>query len=309
MEMKQLLQRVDYFKGLDGKALDRLADAAILRNYPAGEVIVKQGETGLGLYVITRGRVRVEKEMPNGQPPLKLNELPTKETSAFAEMAVIDNQPRSATVRSIEETECILLTRDSMTKLMQKYPEIAVGIARDLAQKLRAANDLLAATGQKGNAPAPAAGAAPPSPAPPPAAEGTTDAPKAESNGNAPAEGFKASAQKTLLSVFDRLYTMKALTKFSVAVIGCPVEGVAADSIGEIRLGEVKAVILPSRSKTGLRLQALESGEFTLDVLRPEGGGPIRFGPMPLDPGEDCRLDLSSGEPMLYRNGIPAGGR
>ena len=70
-------------------------------------------------------------------------------------MSLLDNKPRSATVTALEDTECVLLTRDSIMKLMNKYPEIPIGMARVLAERLRVANEKLAAA-----------------PPPPPAASG-----------------------------------------------------------------------------------------------------------------------------------------
>src|SRR2546428_7149326 len=159
--MKDLISKIDFFSGLDEKILKKLADACIMRQFTKNETIVRQGEMGLGLYVIAKGRVKVEREQ--GGQRLLLNELGPEQF--FGEMALLDNKPRSATVTGLEDSECVLLTRDSFVRLMNKYPEIPIRMARVLADRLRVANEKLAA----GPAPAAAAAAGAPAAAPPPA--------------------------------------------------------------------------------------------------------------------------------------------
>ncbi len=299
MNLKQLLGKLDFFQGLDEKIVSRVADAAIVRQYAKDEAIVRQGEMGLGLYVIMRGRVQVEREQGDKRVPIA--ELQAEQS--FAEMAIIDNQPRSATVRAIEETETILLTRDSFVKLMQKYPEIAVRIAKLLAERLRTANDKLAAM-QSAPAQAAAPGPGPNAPATPaPSASGSSNA--TASNGSAPVPagpGMKQDIQGKMLGWFENLYTIKAMTRFSVAVLGCPVEGVSADAVETIRVGDVKAVVL--RAGSAMRIEASEPGPFTLHVFEPGAPRPTRFGPVDLEPGEDCLLALGKGAPRLTRSGL-----
>jgi CRP-like cAMP-binding protein len=62
-DIRNLLEKIDFFAGLDEKILKQGSQAVISRQYDANETIVKQGEMGLGLYIIIRGRVKVEKEM------------------------------------------------------------------------------------------------------------------------------------------------------------------------------------------------------------------------------------------------------
>jgi len=142
MQLKALFEKIDFFSGLDDKVLRKLADAAVLRRYRRDEVIVRQGEMGLGLYIVVHGRVKVERTC-NGGPPVKVAELAAEQF--FGEMSVVDDKPRSATVTTIEDTECLLLTRDSFVSLMQKYPEIPIRVARLLAERLRKTSETLAA--------------------------------------------------------------------------------------------------------------------------------------------------------------------
>src|ERR1700757_4071292 len=117
---EELFKKIDFFAGLDDRILRKLSEAAVMRRYGKGEVIVRQGEMGLGMYLILRGRVTVDRE-ENGAS-IRVAELGPEQF--FAEMSVVDNRPRSASITTAEETECLVLTRDSFAKLMTKYPEI-----------------------------------------------------------------------------------------------------------------------------------------------------------------------------------------
>jgi len=69
------------------------------------------------------------------------------------ELALLDEQPRSATVVSSEDVECLLITRDSFNKLVRKDADIVLRIASTITDKLRRANSkLMELTSQEGSA-------------------------------------------------------------------------------------------------------------------------------------------------------------
>ena len=119
---------------------------------------------------------------------------------------------------------------------------------------------------------------------------------------------MKADIQKQLIETFEMLYTLKAFTRFSVAILGCPVEGSAARALGVIRLGDVKAVLLPSSGPVEMGIEAWGAGEFQLHVFHPAlfgTGAPraLRFNPVPIQPND--RFILSLPDAILTRQ-IPA---
>jgi hypothetical protein len=73
--------------------------------------------------------------------------------------------------------------------------------------------------------------------------------------------------------------------------------------VDEIRVGDVKALFFPAGEPVGMRIDATESGSFTLDVFTPYAAGPYHFGPVPADPGDNIRLTLAGGEISLLRCG------
>jgi hypothetical protein len=282
------LTGISLFKGLDERSLERLAEEAFFINYEPGGVLVEEGHKhGLSMFVIVSGSVKWQTQAG------KSGEL--KAGKVVGEMSVIDSQPRSATVTAIEPTRCIQLTRDKVLKLMNANSAIATGLAIALATKLRETNQ-----SQPTAPPAPPAGAAATSSNGSGAskAEGAA-ATEAHEGG---AKGYKQQAQDVMLSTFNTLYTVKAMTRFSVAVLGCPVEGVSPEAAGVVRMGDVKAVFLPA-GRAKMQVAAERAGSFTLHVFTPGGAGAAKFGPVELTPGQDCRLDIAGGAISLTRDG------
>jgi CRP/FNR family cyclic AMP-dependent transcriptional regulator len=296
--MNELITKIDFFSGLDEKILKKISDACIVRQFTRNETIVRQGEMGLGLYVIARGHVRVDREEKGVRT--QVAELGPEQF--FGEMSLLDNKPRSATVTGTEDSECLLLTRDSFVRLMNKYPEIPIRMARVLAERLRIANEKLAAAPPPAPVTAQAAAALnTPVPSAAAAASATTNGVASV----APAdEGTKSQIRHKLIETFQSLYTLKALSCFSIAVLGCPVEGIASNTVDEIRVGDVKALFFPAGEPVGMQIAATEPGCFTLDVFTPQGVSPYHFGPVTVDPGDDVRLTVAQGMVILEHSGI-----
>ena len=227
----------------------------------------------------------------------------------FAEISMVDSQPRSATVTTMEETECMLLTRDSFLKLVRSYPDLALRLARVLAERLRAADEKLAASESVG--PLPQAAAAAAQPAPSPAGGGKTESPAQPDAPDQSSAFSKTRVQASMLDTFSRLYAAKAMVRFSVAVLGCPVEGGGRDVLGQIRVGEAKAILLPATQHAAMDIVAQHRGSFTLHVFRPDLEDPLGFGPLDIQPDDDFQLRMERGSASLWNCGrriLPAGG-
>ena len=103
--------------------------------------------------------------------------------------------------------------------------------------------------------------------------------------------------------MFQSLYAVRALTRFSVAVLGCPVEGAASNIVDQIRVGEVKALFFPAGEAVDMRIDAGEPGCFTLHVFTPTSAAPHRFGPVDVAPGDNVHMTLLSGNVALRHGG------
>jgi CRP-like cAMP-binding protein len=133
METDQILAKVPIFSDLQGKHLKRLAKLMVPRTFKAGDVIVKEGDQAAGAFVITSGKVEVVRG--EGANEVKLNTL--SEGDFFGEMALFEGFPRSATVRCLEDTECLAMTRWDFRAELTKQAEVAVAVLETVVKRLR----------------------------------------------------------------------------------------------------------------------------------------------------------------------------
>jgi CRP/FNR family transcriptional regulator, cyclic AMP receptor protein len=134
MGREDMLKNVPIFSELGRRDLERLGKLMVPRNIKAGEVIIKEGDQAAGFFVISTGRVEVVQGV-DGSNPQQLAQLGTGEF--FGEMALFEGFPRNATVRAMEDTECLAMTRWDFTAEMKNHPEIAVGMVPVLVRRLR----------------------------------------------------------------------------------------------------------------------------------------------------------------------------
>jgi len=128
VELEQQLASVPLLAGLETRVRRRLAEIGKRRTYAADEVIVREGSTGTALYIVLRGRARVER---GGET---IGEITAGDF--FGELALIEEHPRSATVIATDETDCLLFPAWEFTSLLEEHPEIAVPIMRALIGRL-----------------------------------------------------------------------------------------------------------------------------------------------------------------------------
>jgi CRP-like cAMP-binding protein len=115
----------DLFSRLSPRDRDRLARRATIRRYPAGSIIVREGDTSMTLYVVLAGRVGVEVQTR------RVRELASG--AFFGEMGLVDDHPRSASVIALDDTECALLGAWDV----RQHGGLALGLLPILVQRLR----------------------------------------------------------------------------------------------------------------------------------------------------------------------------
>lgn len=113
----------------------------VLKTYKANEIIVREGEDGLGWFILKSGRVGVFKGS------LKIAEY-SDPGSIFGELSGIMNRPRTAMLQAIEQSEVVCL-ECTLTELIQQQPAIARKILVNLAERLaKTTDDLWSAVGK-----------------------------------------------------------------------------------------------------------------------------------------------------------------
>ena len=129
----EFLKHVRLFEDLDRKSLEAIANAAVEQSYTAGQEIVRQGDTGVGAFILKSGRVEAVQDRAGHQH--RLAELKTGDV--FGEMALLDEFPRSATVRAVEPTTCLGIQRWHFRGILESHPQIALALLPVLTKRLR----------------------------------------------------------------------------------------------------------------------------------------------------------------------------
>ncbi len=101
-----LLSRVPLFGGLPEPDLERLAEVAVPRRFVAGEVVFREGDDSDTCYIVRRGRARAVRVHLDGRTITLANFGPG---DIFGELAMFDNERRSATIETLEETETVAI--------------------------------------------------------------------------------------------------------------------------------------------------------------------------------------------------------
>ncbi|WP_223476787.1 mechanosensitive ion channel family protein [Oricola indica] len=129
----EILSRIDLFSGaLERDELAGMARAAKLREFPAGEALVRQGEDGTSLYVVAEGILDVHIDGPDGTA-VKVGHVLAGEI--FGEMSLLTGAPRSASVTAATGVVVFEVTRDQFEAVLNDRPEIAGEISRLVARR------------------------------------------------------------------------------------------------------------------------------------------------------------------------------
>jgi cAMP-binding proteins - catabolite gene activator and regulatory subunit of cAMP-dependent protein kinases len=128
-EKLELLHSIPLFSRFDRKHLKRLGMLTEELDVPAGKVLIRQGELGDDLMILTKGLVGVERD---GK---KVNKLGPGEF--FGEIALIERGPRTATVTTETPCRLLILNHRSFHSVMEEFPEVAAQVLLTLAHRLR----------------------------------------------------------------------------------------------------------------------------------------------------------------------------
>ncbi len=131
------LGSVPMFTGLHRDELLKFAELTRERTYPKGSVILFQGDPGDSLYVLRQGRAKVVLIGEDGREVI----LGVLEPGAhFGELALIDDQPRSAHVIAMEDSQLLILRREDFRRRVEANPTVAWALLTELSRRLRRAD-------------------------------------------------------------------------------------------------------------------------------------------------------------------------
>jgi CRP/FNR family transcriptional regulator, cyclic AMP receptor protein len=136
-----LLHRVPVFSALGDEELVRVAEVAVPRSFGASEVVFREGDESDTCYIVRSGHARAIREHPDGRSITLATFGPG---DIFGELAMFDNESRSATVETLESTDAIAILGGDMRRLLREHPDIAVKLIAALGRRLRETNERLA---------------------------------------------------------------------------------------------------------------------------------------------------------------------
>jgi CRP/FNR family cyclic AMP-dependent transcriptional regulator len=144
MEKDQALAKVSLFEGMNPKFVKGIAAICTERTFKPGEYLMKQGESGIGLFIILSGKVRVEKTDSAGCTVELAENGPG---DIMGEMAVFDGAPRSASVAAVAETTCLILASWEFNAFLKAHPEAALDLLPIVVKRFRETNEALIGLG------------------------------------------------------------------------------------------------------------------------------------------------------------------
>jgi CRP-like cAMP-binding protein len=140
-ESVALLGQVPVFETLAPDDLQRVAEVAVPRSFDRGVVIFQEGDASDTCYVVSSGHARAVRKHLDGRTIALAHFGPG---DIFGELAMFDDERRSATVETLDAVQAIAVLGADMRRLLSRHPDIAVKLVIALGRRLREANERIA---------------------------------------------------------------------------------------------------------------------------------------------------------------------
>ena len=137
------LRSIPLFREFEDAQLQQIGQTAALRTYHKHEFIVREGDPGGTFYIILDGSVAVTRIASDGRETI-LSIL--KANDFFGEMSLFDSSLRSASIKTLSDVKVGVIDEKAFLDVLERSPKIARYLVTALSQRLRAANQLIAAT-------------------------------------------------------------------------------------------------------------------------------------------------------------------
>jgi CRP/FNR family transcriptional regulator len=139
-ETVALLAHVPVFETLAPADLEQVGQATVPRTFAAGEVVFREGDQSDTCYVVRAGHARAIRAHPDGRTITLANFGPG---DIFGELAMFDDERRSATVEAIDDVEAIAVLGRDMRRILRDHSEISFKLVVSLGRRLRETNERL----------------------------------------------------------------------------------------------------------------------------------------------------------------------
>lgn len=135
MTREDFLSKVPLFSNCTPVEIAAIAAVAQEHSFETGQIIVTQGTPGQAFYMILTGRVEIFRD-ENSLGAFGPGDF-------FGEMSLLDQAPRSATIRALEPTTCLMLSSWDFKSVLERHPGIAIKLLEVLSRRLRVADERL----------------------------------------------------------------------------------------------------------------------------------------------------------------------
>lgn len=134
----EIIKKTEVFKNLSYEDFRQIAEVSKELNFKKGEIIFEENSNADGFYIICNGEVEILKKVEDTEQ----NEILAvkRDGDVFGEMAIIDDLPRSATIKAKTDITLLKLSRDIFNELLKSFSHIALEIARNVCSTVRSTN-------------------------------------------------------------------------------------------------------------------------------------------------------------------------
>ena len=129
-----MLENVPLFSGLPKEALAEIEQHGSVKSYKKNTIVINQDDETYSLYVILSGSVKVFVSGEDGREAV-LNHQQAGDY--FGDLALIDKQPRVASVMTTEPSKFMIISREDFLKCLSKNPEIAINLIKPMTSRIR----------------------------------------------------------------------------------------------------------------------------------------------------------------------------
>jgi len=136
-----VLLRAGIFQGVEPSAISALRADLLSETFSKGDTIIREGEQGDSLYIITSGKVKLSRKAPDGRENLLSILGPS---DMFGELSIFDPGPRTSSAVCVTEVSVQSMNREALKRWIAERPEISDQLLRVLARRLRRTNNNLA---------------------------------------------------------------------------------------------------------------------------------------------------------------------
>lgn len=136
----KILKKVSLFANFPDNALEDLGKVMERKRLPAGSILFRQGDEGDALYIVEQGSVVIYSQAETGEEVIFAH---LNSGDYFGEMSLIENKPRSASARTTEDSELLILSQEDFLEVLNANPSLGIKLASEFSARLRSTSSAI----------------------------------------------------------------------------------------------------------------------------------------------------------------------